>query len=89
MGRIGSGKGREIYSLGFISLYTYSWPPTEPRVLRKVCVVVGGGWWWLWWVVCKTFLVLSLSLSQAEQLLSVMLTNVDFASSLSLNMYIV
>ena len=27
-----------------ISLYTYSQPPTEPRVLRKVCVMVGG-WW--------------------------------------------
>ena len=56
-----------------ISLYTYSQHPTEPRVLRKVCVVVevpeiirGGS---RDYMVCKPILVFSLSLSQAEQLL--------------------
>ena len=49
-------------------LYTYSKPPTEPRVLRIICGVVGGGggrW------VCKPILVVSLSQNQAEQLFRV------------------
>ena len=47
VGGMGSGKGEGglflRFKLVYILIYYHSYSPTEPRVLRKVCVVGSGG----------------------------------------------